>query len=462
MRTLKNIILLFLITSLFVVPAFAKVQIIELLAAGVTDDSGDVLSSGTILFYEAGTTTLKTVYSNFAQTNPHSNPATLDSAGRLIAYTSARTKLVISSSAGALIRTIDNVGTSDADLTILTATAIAGDGLVADANGQLDVNTDVNSLEVSSDQVRVKADGYLALSGYWVKNLGLTTDTGSVALDSIKITGAKAALSSTNIFSISLENSTTPGLIAAFTATADVSIDLTGAHWGFGTAGDRTDEKLVVYAINDNGTLKFGVALEPFKTQILNTDSSATATDITAWNKMLVNTTLSAGTWPCKQIGWVNGNFDDTGGTSEDLWAVQFGIGDLNVTSEYSNIETITETNAESNWPGAASTYADEGTLTVGPGIWDLSAGCYTRNDGAVTAANSRIGFGTTAGDASPNLGIEVANYNVGTDTYRYILTPPSVRVTATAVTIYRLKTRHDASGSSLKVSSYLEARRVK
>ena len=83
--------------------------LIDILAAGVTDDSGVVLASGTVTSYQAGTTTLQTIYQDNDLTIPHSNPSTLDSAGRLIAYSATSLKLVIETSAGASVRTIDNV-----------------------------------------------------------------------------------------------------------------------------------------------------------------------------------------------------------------------------------------------------------------------------------------------------------------------------------------------------------------
>ena len=46
---------------------------------------------------------------------------------------------------------------------------------------------------------------------------------------------------------------------------------------------------------------------------------------------MLVNSALSAGTWPCREVGWFLGDFDDTGGAHEDLWAVQTAAGEINV-----------------------------------------------------------------------------------------------------------------------------------
>lgn len=92
-------------------------KLIDILEAGIVDDSGVALASGTVTVYQAGTTTLQTVYQDRAATLPHSNPLTLDAAGRAYAFTDKRIKLVIETSAGASLRTVDNVGEGDGELT---------------------------------------------------------------------------------------------------------------------------------------------------------------------------------------------------------------------------------------------------------------------------------------------------------------------------------------------------------
>lgn len=162
-----------------------------------------------------------------------------------------------------------------------------------------------------------------------IANLGLANATTTNAADSIKIQGAAAALSATNILRLTLPTVSSPGRVTAFSATADVTINLTGAHWGMGTKGDFTDRILRVYAINDNGSLKWGVSNEGGKRSILDTNSHTTATSCTTQVKMLVNSALSAGTWPCREVGWFLADFDDTGGAAEDLWTVQTGAGEI-------------------------------------------------------------------------------------------------------------------------------------
>src|SRR5574337_540338 len=86
------------------------VSLINILASGAIDSDGNPVSGGSVTFYEAGTTTKTIVYQERELENAHPNPATLDSAGRLIAFSSERLKLVISDSEGTTVSTIDNVG----------------------------------------------------------------------------------------------------------------------------------------------------------------------------------------------------------------------------------------------------------------------------------------------------------------------------------------------------------------
>jgi len=164
----------------------------------------------------------------------------------------------------------------------------------------------------------------------WMNNIGFAAVTTTNANDSIKITGADGtALSPVNYGWVTLPD-VTSGKIKEFNITADVTIDLTGAHWGFGTLGDLTDERLYVYAINNDGTLVWGVALKPARALILNADDSATASSITTYEQVLVNSALTADA-QALQVGWFKANFDDTGGAAEDLWSIQTGDEDINV-----------------------------------------------------------------------------------------------------------------------------------
>jgi hypothetical protein len=130
------------------------IQLVEALVVGVTDDAGEPLENGTVTCYTAGTTTLQTMYQERALETPHPNPATLDAAGRLIAFVEDRVKLVISSAAGAVVRTIDNVGISDSDVAGASISGAAGVAL-AETDGQLDVQVDGSTITVEENELTI-------------------------------------------------------------------------------------------------------------------------------------------------------------------------------------------------------------------------------------------------------------------------------------------------------------------
>jgi hypothetical protein len=81
------------------------------------DNNGNPLSGGKIYTYEAGTTTPLATYTSSTGVTAHTNPIVLDSGGRVPGgeiWIAANTlyKFVLETSAGVLIATYDNVGSS--------------------------------------------------------------------------------------------------------------------------------------------------------------------------------------------------------------------------------------------------------------------------------------------------------------------------------------------------------------
>lgn len=160
-----------------------------------------------------------------------------------------------------------------------------------------------------------------------IHNLSFKAAQTSVANDSIEINSADGTdLSASNPGYVCLP-STTAGQVTVFEITAKVKIRLDGAHWGLDTQGDQTDVPLHVLAINNSGSLAWGISL--FNRQsIVDTATSTTRTDINLTSEVLVNTALTAGTWPCISLVSLDCDFDDTGGSSENLWAVGTAVSD--------------------------------------------------------------------------------------------------------------------------------------
>ncbi len=153
-----------------------------------------------------------------------------------------------------------------------------------------------------------------------INNLSIAEAQTSVAADSIKITSADGtALSASNKGRIALP-SVTNGRVTVFEITADITIDLTGAPWG--SVRDLTDILLMVYALNNDGSLIIGISPDPDKSLVLNADDETVATNATSYEKVLVNSALTADAQAVR-LGWFKSNFDFTGGSSEALHVVQ-------------------------------------------------------------------------------------------------------------------------------------------
>ncbi len=299
-------------------------RLIEVLAVGVTDDSGLPVENGTVTFYDAGTSNLRTVYQDFAETSTlaHANPATLDAAGRLIAYSSYRVKLVIRTSAGATVRTIDNVGTADSDLSSASASTFAGSGLTAPGDGSLAVNVDGTTLEVSSDIVRVKdaglskskLDATTTSSPNEISNLTVVCSVATNALTIAFKTLGAADPSSTDPITVAFRNTTaTSGSYTRVQATAAITplVISSGSTLGHVSA---VEWPIYVYACYDGTNIVPLASTSPRDERYVVSstaeggagaaDSAATAYTTTAVTSkairlvaVLKSTQTTAGTW---------------------------------------------------------------------------------------------------------------------------------------------------------------------
>lgn len=161
-----------------------------------------------------------------------------------------------------------------------------------------------------------------------MQNIGFTmTGTGTTTLNITQANGSAFANTNGNRGYVWLR-SATDGSIIRGVLTANVSIVLTGAHWGLDTQGDTTNSILRVYAINDGNTANgftptWGVGYQGGFQYIRNTQDNTTATSITLPENILVNANVATDNSPMTDVGYILANFDDTGGASENIWAIQ-------------------------------------------------------------------------------------------------------------------------------------------
>ena len=101
----------------------------------VVDSNGDPLTGGKLYFYEQGTSTLKTVYSDPGMTTAHASPVVLDSLGENVIYGSGYYKIILKDSDDTEIWTVDEylagdevdwVSISDYDDSLNTAVSEIG------------------------------------------------------------------------------------------------------------------------------------------------------------------------------------------------------------------------------------------------------------------------------------------------------------------------------------------------
>jgi hypothetical protein len=155
-------------------------------------------------------------------------------------------------------------------------------------------------------------------------NIGLAAATASVTNDSIKITGATASLSAGNPGYVRVPN--TSGGFTSFTVTSDITITPTSAGFGQSGHGDVTGAILRVIALNDAGTLKWGVIFQGGRKIIKSANAFTAAASVVDPEDALVNSSLG-GTSGFLDIGWVRVDFTD----STTRWVVESGAGSINV-----------------------------------------------------------------------------------------------------------------------------------
>ena len=307
------------------------------------DDTGEPLANGELYAYVAGTSTPQATYSDQGGGSANTNPVVLDSAGRAAVWldNASSYKFVLKDSEGNTVWTVDNVaGNAAADAIstaalqagCVTTAKIADDAVTADKLKD-DASTDANRA-VTTNHIRnsavtpVKISDQLKASGQRAINMGLAAATTTNANDSIKIQGSMAALSSTNILYASIIDTSSPGLLKALSLSADITIDLTGATWGY--SSDLTDKTLYVYLINDDETLKVGISVDPCLDYVADTNDTSTPGSATSSEKVLVNSLLT-GDSACFLAGHFKANWDELGGAANALWSVQTGFGDIAV-----------------------------------------------------------------------------------------------------------------------------------
>ena len=230
------------------------------------DSNGDPLSGGLLYTYAPGTTTNKATYPTIAdataQTNANANPIVLDSRGECSIVLRGETKLVLKTSAGVTIWTVDNnepgnttdvvdsngnevisfVGVASAINEVTLTNAAIGNPPIISSTGD-DTNIGINIVPKGTGAISLKAD-----------TINLTDSTGNEIVKLVDVASAVNELSFSNA-------ATASNPIAEATGDAtNIGIDIkpkgTGVVRILGTSTASAELRLL--EDTDNGTNYLG------------------------------------------------------------------------------------------------------------------------------------------------------------------------------------------------------------
>lgn len=217
-------------------------------------------------------------------------------------------------------------------------------------------------------QVRSVVDRLSVLEGNQI-----VSGIGNIAIDvsdttKVVITSADGtALTATNPGFVAINSATTSGLINQYLITANVTITLTGAHWGLDGLGDFTDRLLRIVALDTGAGVVFGIAAKGGRTTIALANTKTVASNVVNDNMILVSSVAGADN-SILEIGWFKADFDDTGNPGgENYWTIQTGVGEVVIGSDLDTESVSVKLNGTRSIYNGASfdVYSDFGTTQV-------------------------------------------------------------------------------------------------
>lgn len=136
------------------------------------DGNGDPLSGGLIYTYEPGTSTPKATYSDSDGTVANTNPVELDSTGKWPIYLDGSYKIVVKTSAGVTVDTVDNF-TGAAGFPVNDTVSIVQDP----SDNTKQVRIDAGSITTGTTRVLTMPDRDVSLGTAADENIGTSGDT---------------------------------------------------------------------------------------------------------------------------------------------------------------------------------------------------------------------------------------------------------------------------------------------
>lgn len=225
----------------------ANARQIDFLLAGIIGNSnsasynGVPLAGGKVYFYEPGTTTLKTIWTDNAKTTASVNPVILTTEGTAEIYADGLYDVKIDDAADVTVNTIDNIFYTVSTGTVMTMTNVAANYTVTATNQVLVVDSTSGNITItlqtavglSGEQIVIKksvAANTITVDGLSAETIdGLTTKDLNRQYEFIRITsdGTNWRITATGVQyfpngtaalpSIYFENSPTTGIFRAGT-----------------------------------------------------------------------------------------------------------------------------------------------------------------------------------------------------------------------------------------------------
>ena len=348
------------------------------------DDAGDPLSSGTITFYESGTTTLKTTYSDINQTIPNTNPVVLTAAGRQPAiFFSGTAKAVLATSGGTQIVSADPVGETSANF---------GDAWVATKI------YDANAVVIGSDGVYYRSlaagnqnNNPTSTSGYWTLLYSIEWSTGITYQE-----GATATYN--NILYQSIQNNNLNNV--PNTATA---------YWTrVGIAWVST----TTYAINENVVGSDGVFYTSLQNSNLNNEPSASPSYWVGTSAAAAASATAAATSATNAAtSETNAGNSATAAATSETNAATSATNAGNSATAAATSETnaaTSETNASNSASAAATSATNAATSETNAG--NSATAAASSATAASTSESNAAASATTASTAATNAGTSETN----------------------------------------------------
>lgn len=148
----------------------------------------------------------------------------------------------------------------------------------------------------------------------WMANLAFTTVNAPTFAEIVRFQGANGqTLSEDNPAYVCMRSALTPGQLKIFKLTQGAEINMNGLDWGYNGKGDVTNVVVRMLLLNENDqNIRFGLALQGGRTEIVNTNCFSVAASVTAPEHILLNASIAAGTWPIMEIGWGLASFTDS------------------------------------------------------------------------------------------------------------------------------------------------------